>query len=74
MRKNRGLSRKSIADRLNISESFYRKIEYGTRNPTLELAKKIADILGADSIEEIFFNEEGDEMEHKYAEQKPKAG
>lgn len=56
-RRKKGLSPKNMADKLNISLSFYYKIESGTRNPTLLKAKEIAEILGK-SIEEIFFEDE----------------
>lgn len=43
-----------MAKRLNISASFYYKIERGTRNPTIELAKAIANILDK-TVDELFF-------------------
>jgi putative transcriptional regulator len=42
-----------MARRLNISASFYYKIEQGIRNPTIDLAKAIADILES-TIDELF--------------------
>lgn len=42
-----------VAEYLEISESFYYKIEQGTRTPTLKLAKKISDLFGV-HVEEIF--------------------
>lgn len=51
---------KEIAQKLGISESYYYKIEQGRRNPTINLAKKIVDLLGG-TIEEIFFDSELDE-------------
>jgi len=56
LRKEKGFTRKSIAEELKITESFYGKIETGTRNPTLDLAKSISKLLGAHSIDELFFN------------------
>ncbi|WP_411680458.1 helix-turn-helix transcriptional regulator [Clostridium thailandense] len=50
-----------IATLANISSSFYYKIESGLRNPTMNLAKKISDILGKD-INYLFFNDALDEM------------
>ena len=47
----------SVADfskELNISASFYYKIEKGIRNPTIELAKAIADRLG-ETVDGLFF-------------------
>lgn len=59
-RKESGLTVKEIAKKLKISTSFYYKIEGELRNPTLILAKKIANILDRD-VEELFFNELMDE-------------
>lgn len=57
MLKNTRLAKKisvsEMARRLNISTSFYYKIEQGSRNPTISLAKDIADILGC-TMDELF--------------------
>ncbi|MGE5585797.1 MAG: helix-turn-helix transcriptional regulator [Bacillota bacterium] len=53
-RKAKGLTVADMAKMLRISPSFYYKIEQGVRNPTLELAKSIADTVGR-SVEEVFF-------------------
>ncbi|MFY9543750.1 MAG: helix-turn-helix transcriptional regulator [Bacillota bacterium] len=53
-RKAKGLQVADLARKLHISASFYYKIEQGVRNPTLELARDIATILGR-SVEELFF-------------------
>lgn len=50
-----------FAGLLGISQSYYYKIEQGTRNPTITLASKIADILDT-TINEIFFDPFLDEM------------
>ncbi|MDD4334797.1 MAG: helix-turn-helix domain-containing protein [Desulfotomaculaceae bacterium] len=57
-RKGAGFTQESIAIRLNISLSFYRKIEQGSRNPGLELAQNIAKLLRT-TVEEIFFESSG---------------
>ena len=49
-----------IAKKLNISASFYYKIEQGSRNPTIELAKRLAGILN-NSIDILFFDSKLDE-------------
>ena len=46
---------KEIARKLRISESFYYKIEQGKRNPAINLAKDIADLLGS-TVDDIFFD------------------
>lgn len=53
------LSVEDIADSLGISESFYYKIESGIRNPTIDLAKKIAKIFNL-NVDDLFFNPEMD--------------
>lgn len=64
LRLNKGLSVDEIADEFNISSSHYYKIEAGTRNPTMHLAKRIADYFGKE-IEELFFNQKKDEMSNE---------
>lgn len=55
LRKNKGLKRKDVASMAKISTSFYGKIERNERNPTLSVANKIKDIVGAENLDEIFF-------------------
>jgi putative transcriptional regulator len=47
------LTVKDVAELLNISASFYYKLEQGTRNPTLKLAKEIAILYGV-NLEVLF--------------------
>lgn len=51
---------------LDISTSFYYKIERGTRNPTIELAKKIADLLD-DTVDNLFCAHELDDSSNNLA-------
>ena len=53
-----------VAEELNITRQMLGAIENGTRTPSLELAKKIAEFYGV-SIEEIFFNRKCNEMKPK---------
>ncbi|TCU71544.1 helix-turn-helix transcriptional regulator [Tissierella praeacuta] len=53
LRKTMNISIEQIANKLNISKSFYYKIESGDRNPTIALAKKICKLFDID-IDEIF--------------------
>lgn len=53
--------RSRIARQLGITPQMLGAIERGTREPSLALAKKIADYYGV-SIEDIFFDELGNEM------------
>lgn len=48
-------SQKEIADKIGITTSHYGFIENGDRQPSLKVAKKIADVFGK-KIEEIFFD------------------
>jgi len=50
-----------IANSVGISASYYYKIEQGKRNPGIELAKSIADVLNH-TVDELFFNQNLDEM------------
>jgi len=47
-RKRRKLSNYAVSQRSGVSESMLSLIERGFRNPTLELALRIADGIGAD--------------------------
>ncbi len=55
LRMNNNLFQKELANLLGISTSYYSSIERGKRNPTLNLAKKTADLFG-ESIENIFYH------------------
>ncbi|TDX52178.1 helix-turn-helix transcriptional regulator [Orenia marismortui] len=55
LRKKHDLTQKEIAAMLGISHQFYSSIERKERNPTLKLAKEIADLFNT-TIENIFFN------------------
>lgn len=60
MRQKQGLSQSQVANKLGITRSFYGMIETGDRNPTLGLAKKIAEFFQV-NIEDIFFDDLGNE-------------
>lgn len=57
LRRQRHLKAKDVADNLGISLSFYYKIEEGIRNPTMALAKRMADFFET-TIDELFFSNE----------------
>lgn len=59
-RKQKGLKVSDIAKMLNVTESFYYKVEKGIRNPNMDKAKEIADIVGG-TVDELFFSNELDE-------------
>jgi len=53
-------SRSDIAKKLNITPQMLGAIERGDRTPSLELAKKIADLYQL-TVDEIFFGQKGNE-------------
>lgn len=63
LRKERKMTQQQIAEILGITRSFYGMIETGDRNPTLDLAKRIAELFQVD-IEEIFFTNESNATLH----------
>lgn len=60
IRRSKNISVGEMVRQLKISKSYYYKIERGVRNPTLALAKKIAEILG-ESVDNIFFTNDLDD-------------
>jgi len=56
LRKAKGLTQNEASSALGISRSFYGAIESGARNPTLKLAKTIADFFN-ESPGNIFFDQ-----------------
>lgn len=63
------LTQEKVASQLNISRSFYNMIETGDRNPSLHLAKKIAEYF-ATGVEEIFFHNGNDVKKQNDSKQK----
>ena len=57
LRRKYGLTQQEVADKLQITRSFYSMIEINDRNPTLNLAKKMAEMFHT-NIEALFFTEE----------------
>lgn len=53
LRKSKNLTQQQVADDLGISRGFYGMIENGIRNPTLELAQRIAEYFDTD-VRKIF--------------------
>lgn len=54
-------SRPYVAKKIGITPQMLGAIERGDRNPSLPLAKKIADFYGS-TIDEIFFNQNRNEL------------
>lgn len=53
-RKKLGLSQEKIANKCGIKQGYYSRIERGIHNPSVKLAKKLANILQISWTE--FFN------------------
>ncbi|WP_141432449.1 helix-turn-helix domain-containing protein [Bacillus sp. 03113] len=56
------LTHEEVANKCNISRSFYTHVENGTKTPSVDVAKKIAKIL--DLKWTIFFEDESSSKEH----------
>lgn len=59
IRNKRKFTQKKVADLCDINRAYYTMIENGKRRPSVEVAKKIADILSFDWA--IFFSKDGNE-------------
>lgn len=55
IRKKKKMTHQAMADKLCIGRSYYTKIELGQRNPSLNLALRIKDVLDYSS-DDIFKN------------------
>lgn len=55
-RRNKGLSQSKVANMAQISRTYYTSIELGYKNPSLPVAKRIANVLETDI--DIFFNDD----------------
>ncbi len=53
-RNQKGMSQQKVADSVGISRTHYTQIENSKRNPSVGLAKKIAELFGFEWT--IFFN------------------
>jgi len=56
-RKEKGLSLTAISKDVGISRSYYAKIENGSKNPSLRVAKDIGMVLG-ESVDDLFNDDE----------------
>ncbi len=54
-RNDRKLTHDEMAKKLGISKSFYKKIEYGDRNPSFNFIKKFKEVFPDADIDELFF-------------------
>ncbi|QOR67219.1 helix-turn-helix domain-containing protein [Cytobacillus suaedae] len=56
IRKEKGLTQEDVASKSFINRGFYAQIENGSRNPSFEVARNIANTLGVSSS--VFFTDE----------------
>jgi putative transcriptional regulator len=63
IRVEKNLTHEDVAKNCNISRSYYTHIENGTKTPTVNVAKRIAEYLGFDWT--IFFENKCSLKEHK---------
>lgn len=56
MRNDQGLTQKEVAEKVGILQQTYNYIETGKRRPSVEKAKKIAEVLGFDWT--LFYQDE----------------
>ena len=61
IREQKNLTMLQVSHECKIAESYYCQIENGNRNPSVETAKKIADVLGFEWTQ--FYEDE--ETQHK---------
>lgn len=60
IRGNQGLKQKDVARKVGINTHYYAQIEQGLRNPSVNVAKRIASVLGFDWT--IFFEDNCSDM------------
>lgn len=53
LRLSKGWTQKEVSEKLEISFSYYSKIEGGFTLPTIKLARKIAALFNVETIDEI---------------------
>lgn len=53
IREKKGFTQVQVAEKAQISETSYQRIEYGVQNPSLKTAQPIAKTLNS-SVEELF--------------------
>jgi len=63
IREEKGLKHEDVSKAVGIQRAYYTMIENGTRRPSVEVAKKIAEVLEFDWT--IFYDSEGNETKHK---------
>lgn len=65
IRRIKGMTEKSVASQVGISQVAYHYIEHGQRNPTPDVAQRIADVMGFDWT--LFYPRSTDDRDRKRA-------
>lgn len=55
-RQSKSLTQEQMANKLEITVSHYKALEYGQRNPSFELMEKIKNIFPKANIDKIFLS------------------
>jgi putative transcriptional regulator len=55
-RQSKSLTQEQMANKLSITVSHYKALEYGQRNPSFELMEKIKSIFPKANIDKIFLS------------------
>ena len=55
-RQSNNLTQEQMANKLNVTVSHYKAIEYGQRNPSFELMERIKNIFPKANIDKIFLS------------------
>nr|DAI01308.1 MAG TPA: helix-turn-helix domain protein [Bacteriophage sp.] len=55
-RQKNQLTQEQMANRLNVTVSHYKAIEYGQRNPSFELMERIKSVFPKANIDKIFLS------------------
>ncbi|MBS3949183.1 MAG: helix-turn-helix transcriptional regulator [Peptococcaceae bacterium] len=63
LRNERSLTQEDVAARTGIQRAYYTQIENGTRNPSVTVARRLADVLGC--VWTLFFDHARCEVTHK---------
>lgn len=55
-RQSKNLTQEQMANKLDITVSHYKSLEYGQRNPSFELMEKIKQVFPKANIDKIFLS------------------
>ena len=55
-RQSKHLTQEQMANRLDVTVSHYKALEYGQRNPSFELMEKIKNVFPKANIDKIFLS------------------